>query len=145
MSEMIERVAEALMKERHPDAPLTYAEVVLAVSLGSDPTVLEGFRRDARAAIEAMREPTEAMVWAGVELEYAIQDGLENYVAGESVDWDEGMRMQACFTTMIDAALSVSDGSPQGQDAKQPDPSGRQRGPEGETSFPSLTLEGEGE
>ncbi|MBB3020614.1 hypothetical protein FHR70_003700 [Microvirga lupini] len=65
MSEMIERVAEALMKARHPDAPLTYAEVVFAVQTGSDSSVLDGFRRDARAAIEAMREPTVAMLVGG--------------------------------------------------------------------------------
>jgi hypothetical protein len=59
MSEMVEKVAEALMRARHPDAPLTYAEVVYAVELGSDPATLEGFRRDARAAISAMSEASD--------------------------------------------------------------------------------------
>ena len=46
---------------------------------------------------------------------------------------------------LVSAALSVSDGSPKGQDAQQPDPSGRQRDGEAGTPFPlsSLALGGE--
>jgi hypothetical protein len=49
--------------------------------------------REARAAIEAMREPTEAMVEAGVSAE-----------TGKTL----GDRVSNCYAAMIDAALTTS-------------------------------------
>jgi hypothetical protein len=60
MSEMVDRVAEAIMRRRFPEATVTFAEVVEAVRLGSDPT-LDDLRADACAAIRAMMDPTEGM------------------------------------------------------------------------------------
>jgi hypothetical protein len=64
MSEMVDRVAEAIMRRRFPEATVTFAEVVEAVRLGSDPTLettLDDLRADACAAIRAMMDPTEGM------------------------------------------------------------------------------------
>lgn len=91
MSEMIERVAKAIMQSHQEDR-----------SLGPDEH--EGvpcyYSRMAHAAIEAMREPTEAMADAGLG----------------SMDWDDDLgergkannRSIAChvFVSMIDAALT---------------------------------------
>lgn len=85
LSETVEKVAEAIMKARHPGAPLTYVDFVLTVSLGSDP-----------AALEAMREPTEEMVKAGVE------GWRANSYA--SIQW--------VWPSMVDAALGIRDGNP---------------------------------
>jgi hypothetical protein len=68
MSEMVDRVAEAIMRRRFPEAPVTFAAVVEAVRLGSDPTLettLGDLRADASAAIRAMMEPTEEMRRSG--------------------------------------------------------------------------------
>lgn len=57
MSEMIERVARAISQSFHEEG---YIEGV------SDPSEWEEFLKAARAAIEAMRDPTDAMqqaVW----------------------------------------------------------------------------------
>lgn len=73
MSEMIERVARALAKLADND---NWNEFV----------------PDARAAIEAMREPTDAMM-AAVDC------------AGEKADWLSGRAWTAAWQAMIDEAL----------------------------------------
>lgn len=73
MSEMVERVARAISKADENDG-----SIVTWVS----------YRRTARAAIEAMREPTESMMEAG---EKHIREGRFS-----SVNWKR----------MIDAALN---------------------------------------
>jgi hypothetical protein len=78
MSEMVDRVAAAIR-------PLLYGSDLMADSEVGD---------IARAAIEAMREPTEAMVEAGWDtgLEYGPGDAL-------------AVNPEVCFSAMIDAAL----------------------------------------
>lgn len=80
MSEMIERVAKAIFADRYP---------------GEDWKDYQ--KRDycghARAAIEAMREPTEAMM-AAVDC------------AGVKAEWLSGKAWAAGYRAMIDAALS---------------------------------------
>jgi len=77
MSEMIDRVAMALKQvweagDKNPE----YGEL-------------------ARAAIEAMREPTEAMIQAAKNTDY----GSDDFGAGPSTHWHE----------MIDAALASNE------------------------------------
>lgn len=120
MSEMIERVAEALMKARHPDVPLTYAEVVLAVSLGSDPTVLEGFRRDARAAIESMRELSDKQIdvgWGAYRDSFQREPKMQT-LWGAMIDaaLDGSEQVRTIAERSEPCALSVSDGDPKGED-----------------------------
>lgn len=81
MSEMIERVAKAMEKfASQPLYNLPSLEPVLVGSLGDVWEYL------ARAAVEAMREPTEEMIHAGV--------------------WGSALRtMGKSYTAMIDAAL----------------------------------------
>lgn len=61
--------------------------------------VWEAFRSEARAAIEAMRQPTLPMVRAGF---HAIDDFEADYDLRVVVD----MRANACWAKMIDAILS---------------------------------------
>ena len=75
MSEMVERVALALAK---------------ASGINDWSKAAHEFEDDARAAIEAMREPTEAMV-----------DSCGN---GDAAKWGRG-----CWANYIDAALSTSE------------------------------------
>ncbi len=59
MSEMVERVAQAIWSARHPGLAWTSVPCVIKRS----------YRSGARAAIQAMREPTEEMIqaaWAEV-------------------------------------------------------------------------------
>jgi hypothetical protein len=83
MSEMVERVARAIAKARHPG---------LTWPTKSDPEYIQTvhtYLRDARAAIEAMREPTEEMIKAS------------------NREWDGRMshRSSGAWQVMIDAAL----------------------------------------
>jgi len=73
MGEMVERVAKALQEAHGPNLPSPYEAM-------------------ARAAISAMREPTEAMVYASPE---------------EGTGWNEAARGYAAtyWSAMIDAAL----------------------------------------
>ncbi|WP_262027167.1 hypothetical protein [Microvirga sp. Mcv34] len=85
MSEMIERVARAI-----------HAGVGFHGEYGQSPFSKEQCDRAALAAIEAMREPTNEMVGAGVE--------------GWKVNGYASI--QFVWPFMIDAALSVSDEQP---------------------------------
>lgn len=77
MTDMIERVALALFKDRWPDDEWT-------------PQVREDYRGHARAGIEAMREPTEKMI----EASNREWDGRMSY------------RSSGAWQAMIDAALT---------------------------------------
>lgn len=79
MSEMIERVARAVSQSFHDEG---YIEGV------SDPAEWNEFLKAARAAIEAMREPTDRMVWDG----------------GTALH-DKGEDTAGIWAAMIDAAL----------------------------------------
>ncbi len=93
MSEMIERVARAMLAADYPDDVGGELEYLWWDRHG------ETYLRYARAAIEAMREPTEAMTFAGHDpLETSV--GLSN---GELYFDAEGPAQT--FTAMIDAAL----------------------------------------
>jgi len=86
MSEMIERVAEALCKA---DArrPLSVVSI----------NWQDYYRHQAETALKAMREPTEEMVTAGL------------YAEGHVPEDEANRATQAmAYTAMIDAALSPS-------------------------------------
>lgn len=96
---MIERVARRLFEARGGESAnrliygkprVTWEEALSAAYVQIAP---EQCRRDARAAIEAMREPTEAMISAASE---------------EGVSWSEDARsyVRSEFAAMIDAALA---------------------------------------
>lgn len=94
MSEMVERVARAILKARFFDRePAAYN------SLGEfyrtlDPEHIHEARDEARAAIEAMREPTKAMT------------AVHNDMAGNELSWDADAECAAVvYRAMIDAAL----------------------------------------
>lgn len=78
MAAMIERVAQAIYEDRNGRGCIPWNKRPAAHKAP--------YLSDARAAIEAMREPTETMVTAG------LRSGPEGYVKG---DW----------YFMIDAAL----------------------------------------
>lgn len=79
---MIERVAAAICVEASWSA--------------SSDSQKDGFRRQARDAIAAMREPTEAMLKAGVI--------APNYLEDQS----SGRGCSNIFAAMVDAALGVA-------------------------------------
>jgi hypothetical protein len=96
MSEMIERIARVLCDGNWDAA--SFKET----ASGDEPEEQrEYWREKARAAIEAMREPTEEMLTAGSP--YCVDSLAPDYKSGRE---DAGH----CFRAMIDAALSpVSD------------------------------------
>lgn len=86
---MVERVARALIADEYDGGHLSGAEIEACIA---EDWCLESrrkhFIRKARAAIEAMREPTEAMVKSG-------QTKCDDYLDAAE-----------CWAAMIDAALS---------------------------------------
>lgn len=84
MSEMIERVAKAICKRRNTKqcASICFSHSSLNESC---PEVLTVWKEDAKAAIQAMREPTEEMI-----------DATNKVADGEITE---------TWQTMIDAAL----------------------------------------
>lgn len=90
MSEMIERVAKAILATTgEPTMWDHYA-----------PGTQEHYRSMARAAIEAMREPTAAMIEVGdasVDLDWSLEPG-------EGLD---GVDVTPAWRAMIDAALGT--------------------------------------
>lgn len=94
MSEMIERVAAAIWA-LYPDTDCpNYAEL-------SEWAKEEKARPLARAAIEAMREPSMNMVTNGVLEAQKYPCALEDQIPGVQ-------QMQAGYQAMIDAALGKS-------------------------------------
>lgn len=75
MNEMIERVARALVEHR----------------MGKGAPVMDEGRKEARAAIAAMREPTEAM---------RRQIARDDWMGRSDLSWTDGYRI------MIEAALA---------------------------------------
>jgi len=84
MSEMVERVAKALLRAEFNETP---------EDEGFWKKYADTYRQQARAAISAMRQPTEAMGIAG---KYATWAGNEGFS-------DDHAKMT--FRAMIDAAL----------------------------------------
>ena len=82
MSEMVERVARAIRAVMTPEAHPAFDDM--------GPTLRDLYASYARAAIEAMREPTEDMFGAWL----VVQE------SSEALQWD------ACWRAMIDAALT---------------------------------------
>lgn len=90
MNDMIERVARAL-------APLAWATLGLSDTLANQATRTASLRR-ARAAIKAMREPTEAMRQCGVHGQWSgVIEGIPE---------DERDAATSLWQAMIDAALA---------------------------------------
>ncbi len=112
MSDMIERVAEAIfLKEgRAKDVAWVDADKVLAlVPVGSwrerQPPVTDYYRAIARAAIEAMREPTEAIVEA-VQTEVDIWPEHNPKPAPNFVQFVSRDEAVGIWQAGIDAALA---------------------------------------
>lgn len=85
MSDMVERVARAMIAvDSGPEGSAIFAMHLDEFG--------DGYRKTARAAIEAMREPNVTMIHAGVTAE-----------TGKTL----GERSANCFTAMIDAALEA--------------------------------------
>jgi hypothetical protein len=88
---MIERVAKAIC-ERPPSG---YSW------LTQSPSSKRFYEAIARAAIEAMREPTEAMIALGESyMDFVLPDGFDNTPEGRRAEFKMG------FQCAIDAALS---------------------------------------
>ncbi len=87
MNEMVERVAEAMWLEDTQDVKWEFAQRNYA----------PGYRVRARAAIAAMREPTEAMVRAG--------DLAQTEARGPKLGAQVAMASSVPWRAMIDAAL----------------------------------------
>jgi hypothetical protein len=96
MSEMIERVARAMVSHLRPDQKDCSLEQLRHVDVDeSDLNLVEL----ARAAIEAMREPTEAMMESAAS-EFTFQSGhWGSETTPETIQ-------KAVFQRAIDAALS---------------------------------------
>jgi hypothetical protein len=84
MTDLIERVAKAIYEDRNGAGCMPWGR--------RDEAHKEPYRSDARAAIEAMREPTEEMGKAGA-------DHVRNVSGG----------MSGIYRAMIDAALGGRD------------------------------------
>lgn len=94
MSEMIERVAKAAYSSLFLDGD-EWPEVSCSVSA-------EQFRNAARAAIEAMREPTEEMKKSGSSVTW--------WNGNDDEEWEENVSEYTAadiFRAMIDAALGT--------------------------------------
>lgn len=96
MMDMVERVARAMK-------PTTAKLVDRLISMGADQSEAIALLPlpEARAAIEAMREPTEAMLKAGASVEVPRGHGGD--------DWNEEIgdyEAESAYTAMIDAALT---------------------------------------
>lgn len=46
----------------------------------------------------------EAMIWAGIEVQEQVDRDNANYVAGETIDWDQGMIAVAIYRAMLASA-----------------------------------------
>lgn len=100
MSEMIERVALAIFKSNfHPDDAAN--EALIAEKRAEWPGDWCRAERQARTAIEAMREPTEAMAAAGEEKVEWDSDDRSGGWFPRYRDGDASM----IFSAMIDEAL----------------------------------------
>jgi hypothetical protein len=88
MSEMVERVARVLQRQHHN------CDASAAAEWGKDSEddcYQNAYRSDARAAIAAMREPTDGML--------KVCEGMDLHIA-QTPSYGEA------YTAMIDAALS---------------------------------------
>lgn len=101
MSEMIEKIARAICdagREDDPQFDLMSAQVK------------ESYRHEARAAIEAMREPSKAMVEAGdTALENVTDSDWDSGADGNghnSHEWIISGAQTEIYQAMIDSALS---------------------------------------
>lgn len=102
MSDMIERVARAIYAERYLVEIAFGAMPAWEDVQGSDRT---GTFDEARAALEAMREPTEAMTSATS----GVVTGCDGEYGDYNVYCDDRVAGEI-WTAMIDAALSNSKG-----------------------------------
>lgn len=98
MSEMIDRVAKAIY-----EADDVWSEAFPWPVMGSKDQSPDEYRRIARAAIEAMREPTKAM-----RLAIAAAD----WQGSTDMNWDDGYRV------MVDAALSPTHNPDRNEDGE---------------------------
>ncbi len=95
--DMVERVARAMCDERWgPGAFDTPTE-----GGGFSQEAKEQFRNEARAALAAMREPTEKMVRAGIGALAVADYGMPEYGPEDAAEMT--------FSAMIDAALTSSE------------------------------------
>jgi hypothetical protein len=91
--DMVERVRNAILKARFYDYEPHMYESLEAFIEQIDEEHKFDAEGEARAAIEAMRKPTEAMMWAAL-----CRSGME--------DWDHiDSRLEAAWQASIDAAL----------------------------------------
>lgn len=106
----IEEVARAILKARYYDCePEMYGNSLEGFFAAIDPEHLEDARIEARAAIEAMREPTTDMKMAGGRKCEDIMFGGDPD-EGENVFADMG----SVYTVMVDAALAEGEGDDAG-------------------------------
>ncbi len=104
---MIERVARALCTQacKHtnstPDDMLTYTDQGMEGRSVTFPR-WQNHTDDARAAIEAMREPTE-------EMKNAAADAID---PGDETGYGSGWKAEAAWETMIQVALGERKGRP---------------------------------
>ncbi len=103
MSEMVERVARAICAAKGDD-PDEKCEDWMREFSG-----WRGYQKSARAAIEAMREPTKEMIVAAdAKLEDCIDSDLDSGGDGEGRNYCETVRSDTpsiLFKAMIDEAL----------------------------------------
>lgn len=92
MSDMAERVARAIWEQRRADIAKLYPNLVLDEWGDGSVPRLNGVFEEARVAIEAMREPTDAMCVAA--------EDLSRVDAGQ-----QGVDQAAIWRAMIDEAL----------------------------------------
>lgn len=109
---MVEKVARAILKRRFYDCePEAYGHREDTFWEDLDPDHILDAHDEARAAIKAMREPTEAMAIRGVHAAHAHAHGHSTPFHRFYGDWsDEAQhvyreRLAVAFDAMIDAAL----------------------------------------
>ena len=91
MSEMVERMARAILAARAKMAAGFGSSLAAFEKQPAD--IQESLRHEARAAIQAMREPTPAMLSSELSFEMIVQV------------WHSPVNRRYCWQSMIDEAL----------------------------------------
>ena len=104
MTEMVERAAQAMYES------IGGGQGIYAAWLENEESGKENYRRMARAAIEAMREPSDDML-RQVERQY---DGTDSYEMWCDLGFDESTIN--AWQAMIDSALSLPTDTPEGNE-----------------------------
>lgn len=107
MSEIVEKVAKALCISDEANWDRIFEAWPVPPHWEGSLTTRNDYRRDARAAIEALREPTEAMMLAAAPSLKGVDSLMQlARIHGAKLEWTNGEPpLKHAWRAMIDAAL----------------------------------------